>query len=130
MKSTLEQIASERRKAASQRHHIKFRTMWKAIQGPSIGEEVTFTNRRWRFDFAHRPSKTAIEIEGGVWSGGRHTRGSGYVGDCQKYNEAALLGWTVLRLTPELITFDNLDRIAAYIREKSTHTANAYEAAS
>lgn len=39
----------------------------------------------------------AVEIEGGVWSGGRHTRGSGFVQDCEKYNAAVEMGWRVLR---------------------------------
>lgn len=53
--------------------------------------------RRWRFDFAWPDALVAAEIEGGVWVRGRHTRGSGFVNDCRKYNEAAILGWKVLR---------------------------------
>ena len=56
--------------------------------------------RRWRFDYAWPDWKIALEVEGGVWTGGRHTRGAGYLGDCEKYNEAQLLGWIVLRCTP------------------------------
>lgn len=41
----------------------------------------------------------AVELEGGTWANGRHTRGSGYAEDCDKYNQAALLGWRVLRFT-------------------------------
>ena len=55
--------------------------------------------RRWRFDFAWPEHKLAVEIEGGAWTGGRHTRGSGFVGDCDKYNAATILGWRVLRFT-------------------------------
>lgn len=55
--------------------------------------------RKWRFDFAWPEKKVAIEIEGAVWTGGRHTRGAGYVKDCEKYNAAAELGWVVLRYT-------------------------------
>jgi len=54
-------------------------------------------DRRWRFDFSWPERKLAVEVEGGVWSGGRHTRGSGYVKDLEKYNRAAVLGWCVLR---------------------------------
>jgi hypothetical protein len=36
------------------------------------------------------------EVEGGVWTCGRHVRGRGYEGDCEKYSEAALRGWCVL----------------------------------
>jgi len=55
--------------------------------------------RRWRFDFAYPDKKIAIECEGGIWSGGRHSRGSGFVKDCEKYNTAAKLGWRVFRYT-------------------------------
>lgn len=55
--------------------------------------------RRWRFDFAWPDSMVAVEVEGGVYSGGRHTRGVGFENDCEKYNEATLLGWRVMRVT-------------------------------
>ena len=53
--------------------------------------------RKWRFDFAWPTRKVAVEIEGGSWSHGRHTRGSGFAQDCEKYNAAVLDGWRVLR---------------------------------
>jgi hypothetical protein len=59
--------------------------------------------RRWRFDGAYPDRKIAYEVEGGVWSKGRHTRGAGYTGDCVKYNEATLLGWQVYRFTGDMI---------------------------
>jgi very-short-patch-repair endonuclease len=57
--------------------------------------------RKWRFDYAILKHHIAIEIEGGVFAGGRHTTGVGYKGDCEKYNEATILGWRVLRYTKE-----------------------------
>lgn len=54
--------------------------------------------RRWRFDFAWPEKKVALETEGGVWSGGRHTSAVGFILDCEKYNAAALGGWKVLRV--------------------------------
>ena len=53
--------------------------------------------RKWRFDFAYPVSKIAIEVEGGIWVQGRHSRGSGMLKDMEKYNEAAKRGWRVLR---------------------------------
>lgn len=55
--------------------------------------------RKWRADFLITGTKILVEVEGGVYSGGRHTRGSGYEADAEKYNAAAIEGWTVLRYT-------------------------------
>ena len=60
--------------------------------------------RKWRFDCAWPFLwKIAIEVEGGVFTQGRHTRGKGAVGDMEKYNAAALDGWRILRYTPQQI---------------------------
>jgi len=54
-------------------------------------------HRRWRFDYACPAAMIAVEIEGGVWTGGRHTRGKGFLRDIEKYNEATAMGWRVFR---------------------------------
>ena len=59
--------------------------------------------RRWRFDFAWIGEKIAVEIEGGVYVNGRHTRGKGFENDCIKYAEAALLGWQVIRFSTQQV---------------------------
>lgn len=59
--------------------------------------------RKWRLDYAWEEQKLALEVHGGIHSGGRHTRGRGFVEDRAKMNEATLLGWTVLEVTPEHI---------------------------
>lgn len=70
--------------------------------GYEFTQEFRFhPKRRWRFDFAHTESKTAIEIEGGAWSKGRHTRGLGFIGDMEKYNAATADSWAILRFTPQ-----------------------------
>jgi hypothetical protein len=61
------------------------------------------TQRRWRFDYAWPAKLVSIEIEGGTWTKGAHTRGKHFEGDCQKYNEAALAGWLVLRVTTDMV---------------------------
>ena len=57
--------------------------------------------RRWRFDYAIPEHRIALEVEGGVWTGGRHTRPQGFLGDIEKYNIATLMGWRVFRTTPD-----------------------------
>lgn len=67
---------------------------------PKPNKEFSFhQERKWRFDLAWPKQKIAVEIEGGSWVGGRHTRGSGFEKDCVKYNTAASMGWRVLRFT-------------------------------
>ena len=53
--------------------------------------------RRWRFDFAIPNEKIAVEIDGGAFTGGRHTRGVGFVRDQDKLNTATSMGWRVFR---------------------------------
>lgn len=57
--------------------------------------------RLWRFDYAIPEYKIALEVEGGVWTGGRHTSSVGFLGDMEKYNTATLMGWRVFRTTPD-----------------------------
>ena len=59
--------------------------------------------RRYRADFAFPERKLLVEIEGGVYSNGRHVRGKGYSQDCEKYNLAVIDGWDVLRFTSEMV---------------------------
>ena len=72
------------------------------IAGIPFTREHRFCERRWKFDFA-LPGTLAVEIEGGAWSGGRHTRSKGFIADMSKYNHAAALGWVVLRFTPQQV---------------------------
>jgi very-short-patch-repair endonuclease len=66
---------------------------------PKAEREYRFhPGRDWRFDFAWPRHMVAVEVEGGVRMIGRHQRPEGFVRDLEKYNEAALLGWLVLRV--------------------------------
>ena len=77
----------------------------KALKIKQPVEEYTFARpRRWRFDFCWIDEMVAAEVEGGIWSGGRHVRGKGFENDCEKYNHATLLGWRVFRFTATHIT--------------------------
>ncbi len=90
----------------------KFEIMWRELGGPALVEEHKFHPvRKWRFDFAHLESKTAIELEGGVGNKSRHTATAGYIKDCEKYNTATALGWRVFRIPGYWLTFNKLTEI-------------------
>lgn len=59
--------------------------------------------RNWRADFLVTGTKILIEVEGGIWSGGRHTRGKGFIADMEKYNAAAVMGFKVLRFDTQQV---------------------------
>lgn len=76
--------------------------------------------RLWRFDFAWLSRAVAVEIEGGVFSGGRHVRGTGFEQDAEKYAHAVLLGWKVLRVPGSWVeSGEALTWITALLEEKA-----------
>lgn len=82
--------------------------------------------RQWRFDLAAPELRIAIEIEGGVFRGGRHTRGRGYVRDMEKYNAAVTRGWRMLRYTPKQMAAGAFcDDVAAVIARSMTDAADS-----
>lgn len=101
---------------AAQEHGLFFGLLRR--EGLPLPEtEVRFhETRRWRFDFAWwravpgtcDPTRyvpfVALEVEGGAYSRGRHTRGKGFIADMAKYNEAAVRGWKVIRVTPQQLS--------------------------
>lgn len=72
--------------------------------------------RKWRFDYAIPSALVALEVEGGVWTGGRHINPKGFLNDMEKYNSATLMGWSVYRTTPDdLYTGKTLELIKTAI---------------
>ena len=59
--------------------------------------------RQWKADFHMTGTKILVEVEGGIWTGGRHTRGKGFINDMEKYNAATVLGYQVLRFSTEQV---------------------------
>lgn len=62
---------------------------------------------------------TAIEIEGGTWINGAHSRGGHYASDCEKYNEAALLGWVIFRVTSDMVGTEWAMKIKKHIHDRT-----------
>lgn len=81
-----------------------FETQLRFINAPAAVREHRFDPvRKWRFDFAWPDLLVAVEIEGGSFIQGRHTRGESFKADCVKYCEAAIAGWLVLRVTTAMV---------------------------
>ncbi|MEN3970710.1 DUF559 domain-containing protein [Acinetobacter sp. BWR-L5] len=77
-----------------------------ALRALSIDFEQEFKfhpTRKWRADFHLMGRRILVEVEGGIWSNGRHTRGKGYLGDLDKYNAAAMMGYQVIRFSTEQV---------------------------
>ncbi len=74
-------------------------------------------DRKWRFDYAWPKFKIAVEQEGGIWIRGRHTRGSGYIKDMEKYNKAVMLGWKVLRYTPDQMLYEAINDLTVLLKK-------------
>ena len=69
--------------------------------------------RKFRLDYAWVDAKVGLEVDGGIWTGGAHGRGTGIVRDQEKTNLAAGLGWRILRCTPsKLFADETIDYIA------------------
>ena len=91
-------------KKAQQVDELHGKVLAQLVGFPDPTTELVFhPKRRWRLDYAWPTRMIAVEIHGGIHSGGRHTSGKGFVEDRAKMNEAALLGWTVIEATPEHI---------------------------
>jgi very-short-patch-repair endonuclease len=80
---------------------------WLQMQGydlPLPEPEYRFhPSRMWRVDFAWPELRLAVEIEGAIWTGGRHTRGAGVLGDMEKYNALSVMGWRLLRFDGDAV---------------------------
>jgi hypothetical protein len=96
------------------------------LQLEFIPEYQFHPSRKWRFDWCLLDNKIAIEIEGGVWSNGRHTRGSGFINDMEKYNSATCLGWKLLRYTPDqFASYNFINDLKAILCQESNTTIPA-----
>jgi very-short-patch-repair endonuclease len=80
-----------------QRRHLVGGPPWVA-ELPEPQREFRFHPvRKWPFDFAWPAYKVAVEMDGGIFIGGKaHASGPGIHADHAKRNTAAEMGWRVL----------------------------------
>lgn len=91
---------------------LQFEAMWRLLGGPELEREFQFCpDRKWRVDYLHLPTKIIIELEGGVFSGGRHVRSKGFIEDAFKYNAASLMGYRLIRIGTGMVTPNYLQQI-------------------
>lgn len=101
-------VAARDRRPATKRAQPYFLLLMGLLRPHGIPEpkcELLFDPvRKWRFDFAWPAQKVALEIDGGLFSEGAHTRGLALIKQMEKQNAAVLAGWRILRYTPQQLT--------------------------
>jgi very-short-patch-repair endonuclease len=77
--------------------------------------------RKWRFDFAWPQHRVALEVQGGIWGGGRHSRGAAMLKEWEKLNTAAMMGWRILYCQPrDLCMTETINTIRAALIQPAT----------
>lgn len=99
---------AEIKRAASRLKHFQihelFMTQCAERNLPVPEREARFHPiRKYRADFLFRQHNLIVEIDGGVFNMGAHTRGAGYTRDRERDAEAMILGFKTLRVTPEMV---------------------------
>jgi len=78
------------------------------VQLAGLGDQLEtefklISGRRFRWDVAFPAHRLLVEIQGGIWSVGGHSTGTGITRDCEKNNLAVLAGYRCLMVTGEHI---------------------------
>lgn len=100
-----------------------FATHWRLCY-PQLPQPVRqhkfHPERKWRFDFSWPTWKVAVELQGGTFSRGRHSRPLGQAADYEKQRAAVQLGWRVLPFSTKCC-----DDMAAVVDEVAAVLTNA-----
>lgn len=111
---------SLKREAAEQANRLFAEVCVKEGLPVPKAEHKFHPTRKWRIDYFFRRGdlKLGLEIEGGAWTGGRHTRGKGFLGDIEKYNAAAIEGITILRTTPNQLFSQGVSDVVKWFKSQ------------
>ena len=74
------------------------------IDHPVLTEHKFHPVRKWRFDFCFPEQRVAVEVQGGIFIQGRHSRGAALLKEWEKLNTAAAMGFRVLFCQPKDVT--------------------------
>lgn len=104
---------AERFGAVEMKYNTAIVVQWFKTFGLEPEPEFRFDpTRKWRFDFAFLDSKVALEVQGGLFTGGRHSRGAALLKEHEKLNAAACAGWRILYCIPDdLCTMDVIEMV-------------------
>lgn len=83
---------------------------WTGMRSAFEAQVEFYPGRKWRFDYFAKDYLMAVELHGGTFTAGYHTRGQGFHNDREKANAASEMGITVLEFTGEML--DNGTAIA------------------
>jgi hypothetical protein len=100
----------------------KFRLACVAHGLPAPAEQFqVHESRKWQWDFAWPWLRICVDLDGGIYTGGAHSRGARIEKDHEKRNAAAADGWTVLLFGPKAVTsasFVEVLRLAMTMRRE------------
>lgn len=118
----MKKIVTKQRQPSHLEHTLALQL--RALSVPTPLTEYRFHPvRRWRFDMAWPELQLAVEVEGGAWTGGRHTRGSGFEADLEKYHEAMTAGWTLYRCGRALVLSGQAAQLVAMLVDRLRQSA-------
>lgn len=81
-----------------------FNSLCRAHGVPEPDHEFKFdAKRKWRIDYfwGNSGKPVAMEVQGAIFTGGRHVRGAALVREHEKLNHMAIAGIRVLFVTPK-----------------------------
>lgn len=74
--------------------------------------------RKWRIDIAFPAQRLAVEVQGGIFIQGRHSRGAALLKEWEKLNTLACMGWRVMYCQPKDVCMSHfIEQIKTALRQ-------------
>jgi very-short-patch-repair endonuclease len=111
----VKRMAKQTRKSQlEERFLAAWRFQFPQLPAPTMQHKF-HPRRLWRFDFSWPDSKLAVEIDGGSFVRGGHSRGAGQAKDFEKHNAAVQMGWRLLRFNTKQM--DDVSEVVDFVAE-------------